>query len=325
MRKADVAFEDVSEYPQHTACFQCHNQQFFTGAAPVICSVCHTNASPRNAPRYQFPSLGEGFYATKKGLNFSPDFKLNFPHDKHIEIVGGIQPDSLKKRGVSFISTSFGQEDAAQAGKSCNVCHQTAQPQGTADEEYVTKPPKGLPEDAFWLKKGAFKTVPLTHDSCFTCHSRESGQAPAPSDCNACHKLAPSGEQSHSDFDPRLAALMGITDNLTLMRWRKREAGAFRHEMVSHAELACASCHNVAQINTLDEKTKKVKILTCGGAGCHITATADEGGILNYVVEQRKTDPAFQCTKCHIVFGKEPIPQSHLDALEIIKNRVSGQ
>jgi hypothetical protein len=79
-----------------------------------------------------------------------------------------------------------------------------------------------------------------------------------------------------------------------------------------------------AQINTLDEKTKKVKILTCGGAGCHITATADEGGILNYLIEQRKTNPAFQCTKCHIVFGKEPIPQSHLDALEIIKNRASG-
>lgn len=324
-RKGDAAFEDVTEYPQHASCLSCHMQQFFTGAQPVICSVCHTNASPRNGTRYPFPSLGEAFYASKRGANFSSDFKLNFPHDKHIEIVGQLPPDTEQRTGVSFTQASFVQEDAAKQNTSCNVCHQTAQPQGASDEEYVTKPPKGWPEDAFWLKKGTFKTLPLTHETCFSCHSRETGQVPLPSDCNACHKLAPS-EQMRSDFDAKLAAQMGVTDKLTLLRWQRREAGAFRHE-VSHSDLACASCHAVTTMNTLDEKTKKVPILSCGGAGtgCHITATDDEGGILNYFIEQRKTDPSVQCTKCHIVFGKEPIPQSHLNALALIKSKANGK
>jgi hypothetical protein len=323
VRKGDAAFPDVTEYPQHTSCLDCHSQQFFAGAQPIICSVCHTNVSPRNGTRHPFPSMGEIFYASKKGQNFVSDFNINFPHDKHIELVGRLQPENETNRVTSFISASFRQE--AQADKSCNVCHQTYQPQGNSDEEYATKPPKDLPENAFWLKKGAFKSHPLTHTACFTCHSQDSGLAPAPSDCNTCHKLSQSetAAEARGDFDPKLATLMGITDNVTLMLWRKREAGAFRHEWFSHAELSCASCHNVTTMNTLDEKTKKVPILSCGGtgSGCHITSTADEEGILNYVIEQRKANPAFQCTKCHIVFGKQPIPKSHLDALEAIKKK----
>jgi hypothetical protein len=193
-------------------------------------------------------------------------------------------------------------------------------PQGESADEYVTKPPKDLPEDAFWLKKGAFKTVPMTHAICFTCHSADSGLTPAPSDCNTCHQLSPTDQVAHIDFDPKLAATMGIKDNITLMKWRKRESGVFRHEWFSHAEMSCVACHNVSAIDTLDEKTKKVPIKSCGGGeGCHITATTDEGGILNYFIDQRKAKPGFQCTKCHVVFGKEPTPQSHLDAVNAMK------
>jgi hypothetical protein len=48
---------------------------------------------------------------------------------------------------------------------------------------------------------------------------------------------------------------------------------------------------------------------------CHVTATADDGGAMNYEVDSRKKNPAFQCAKCHIAFGKQAIPESHLKAL----------
>lgn len=312
VRKGDAAFPDVTEYPRHASCVGCHQQQFFSGAQPVICSVCHTNVSPRNHVRFPFPSLGETFYASKKGQDFSSDFQVNFPHDKHVEIVGSTQPGLETSSGVQFVRASFRQEGAAQAEKSCNVCHQTYQPQGNSSEEYATPPPKSLGE-AFWLKKGTFKTIPATHATCFSCHSQDSGIEPAPTACNTCHKLRTSAESLTADFDPRLAATMGVADNLLLMIWRKRHsAGAFRHEGGMHPDQSCTACHHIATMNTLDEKSLRVSVLSCGG--CHIGASADDGA-LNFEVEKRKADPAFQCVKCHIRFGREPVPESHLKAI----------
>jgi hypothetical protein len=312
VRKGEAAFPDVTEYPRHASCIGCHQQQFFSGAQPVICSVCHTNISPRNHVRFPFPSLGETFYASKKGQHFASDFHINFPHDKHVEIVGGAQPGLDTSGGVQLVRASLRQEGTAQADKSCNVCHQTYQPQGNSAEEYATTPPKSLGE-AFWLKKGTFKTIPATHTNCFTCHSQDSGIEPAPTACNTCHKLRALPESLPSDFDPKLAATMNVADNLLLMIWRKRHsAGAFRHEGGMHPDQSCTACHHIETMNTLDEKTLKVPVLSCGG--CHAGASADEGA-LNFEVEKRKTDTAFQCVKCHVHFGREPVPESHLKAI----------
>ncbi len=98
------------------------------------------------------------------------------------------------------------------------------------------------------------------------------------------------------------------------MRGDSREsAGAFRHEFFAHVELSCSTCHNVLTMNTADPVTRKVSIASC--ATCHATATSDDGGALNYEVDSRKTNPAFQCVKCHITFGKLPIPESHIKAI----------
>ena len=54
---------------------------------------------------------------------------------------------------------------------------------------------------------------------------------------------------------------------------------------------------------------------SCGGPdGCHITATTDDGGALNFEIDQKKKDSTFVCTKCHTTFGKEGVPEDHLKA-----------
>jgi hypothetical protein len=327
-RKESDAFPDITEYPQHPSCLKCHYQQFFARErpAPKICAVCHTSVAPRNSARFPFPSLNEAFQASKRGQDFTSDFIVNFPHETHMDVIEAYRPVFKTDRSVSFVPASFNRESGTQEQKSapqkkenCSVCHQTYQPQGDSTEEYVTKPPKNL-SDAFWLKKGTFKTTPANHATCFTCHSQETGIAPAPSDCNACHKL-PTPEQAatqpqvaHLDFEPSLPAIMGITDRTMLNKWRRRDSSAtFRHEGGAHPDQSCADCHHVAAMNTLDQKTLRVPIQSCGV--CHITATTDDGGALNFELDQRKANPAFQCTKCHLSFGKEPVPKSHLEAV----------
>jgi hypothetical protein len=186
----------------------------------------------------------------------------------------------------------------------------------------VTKPPKNI-GDAFWLKKGTFKTTPNSHTVCFTCHSADSGIAPAPTDCNVCHKLSLPAP-TKTDFDPRLANTMGITDATMLGKWSRRiSAGAFRHEGGEHPDLNCIGCHNVPTMNTLDAKTLKVPVRSCGGAdGCHVTATTDDGGALNFEIDQKKKDPTFVCSKCHITFGKEGLPEDHPKAIPTPKPKV---
>jgi hypothetical protein len=66
-------------------------------------------------------------------------------------------------------------------------------------------------------------------------------------------------------------------------------------------------------MNTLDAKTKRVAVSSC--AMCHVTATVDDGGAVNYELAERKKSATFECTKCHVVFGRQPVPQSHIQAI----------
>jgi hypothetical protein len=314
VRKSDAAFPDVSDFPEHSSCLNCHRRQFFARErpAPVICANCHVNNSPRDTSRYLFPSLGDVSDPAKKTREFISEFGVGFPHDKHLDVVG------LNTSGTNsgrFVAVSF-QEKKDGPPRSCPICHQTYQPQGNSSNEYVTKPPNNL-GDNFWLKKGTFKTIPDSHAVCFTCHNSDSGIAPEPKDCNVCHKLRSPDAILKVDFDPKLVTDMGITDRVILARWTRRiSAGAFRHEGGEHPDLNCMSCHNVAMFNVLDAKTLQVPVRSCGGAdGCHVSATTDDGGALNFEIDQKKKDPAFVCTKCHITFGKDGIPENHPRAI----------
>ena len=304
VRAKDTAFPDITDYPKHESCLNCHRQQFFKGARPVICSICHTNPSPRDSSRHPFPNPREIFDTSAKGKQAVSDFAVYFPHDKHIDIVSTVGAARSLFRNASFTRSKLPEE-------SCSVCHTTLNPQGDSDVEYVTKPPADLGE-GFWLKKGTFKSTPTGHTACFTCHSQDSGLAPAPSDCAACHKFKQIGPPA--DFDATLAAHIGVTDRITLDQWRRRDSsGKFRHEWFSHSELSCSTCHNVETMGTTDWRTKKVAVSSC--STCHATPTSDDGGAINFEIDSKKADPAFQCTKCHIIFGTKPVPESHLKAI----------
>ena len=304
VRTGAAAFPDITEYPKHESCLGCHKQQFFRGTPPMICSICHANPGPRDSSRHPFPNPREIFDTSAKGKKAESDFAINFSHEKHIDIVTASGAVRTPFRNVSFSFRRFAEE-------SCAVCHTTIQPQGNASDEYVTKPPASF-GDGFWLKKGTFKSVPLGHTTCFTCHSQDSGIEPTPVSCAVCHKIKQAAPPA--DFDPALAVKVGVTDRITLDAWRKRDSsGTFRHEFQSHSELSCDTCHNVQAMNTLDARTKRVAVSSC--SMCHVTATVDDGGVMNYEVQSRKTNTAFRCTKCHVAFGGKPIPESHLKAI----------
>jgi hypothetical protein len=307
VRPEKEAFPDQTDYPHHETCVGCHQQQFFKGRPPKVCSICHTNPGPRDSSRHPFPNPREIFDQSPKGKTAQSDFVVGFPHDKHIEIVS-----AAGTRSDTFINASFTSGERRQAGEeSCKVCHQTMAPQGKSDDEYLTKPPANI-GDGFWLKKGTFKTQPIGHTVCFTCHNADSGIMPDGQSCGTCHHLKP--PQPPSDFDPKLAAAIPVTDKPMLDAWRVRHnAGKWEHEFVAHVDLACSTCHNVLTMNTADPTTIKIPISAC--ATCHATPTSDDGGALNYEMDQRKANPAFQCVKCHITFGKQPVPESHIQAL----------
>jgi len=325
VRKGDTAFPDVAEFPEHSACLNCHRTQFFARErpAPAICSNCHVKVTPRDTTRFLFPSLGDVSNSTLKAREFISQFGVGFPHDKHLDVVGFNRPGFRKDPAAQFVNAGLMQrslwgvaQKPPEQPKSCPVCHQMHKPQGDSSEEYVTPLPKSV-GDNFWLKKGTFQTVPNSHTVCFTCHNADSGILPASSDCSVCHKLSLAGQQLKVDFDSKLSAEMGITDTTILKRWSGRiSAGAFRHEGGEHPNLNCTGCHNVAVMNTLDPTTRRVPVASCGGAeGCHTTPTTDDGGALNFEIDQKKTNAGFVCVKCHISFGKEPAPSNHLAAI----------
>lgn len=275
VRKGDEAFPDVTEYPEHQACLSCHRQQFFARERPV-------------------PRICSNCHVKATPIETS---RYPFPS------LGEAFLSTAKARSfVSDFVVLFPHDKHTDVD--CADCHQPYQPQGKSDDEFVTKPPKNI-GDGFWLKKGTFQTRPLTHAGCFTCHNQESELAPLPPNCDACHK--PPAEKPVADFDEKLAGTIGIQDWWTLTAWRKRTAaGAFRHEI--HPDLKCTQCHQAV--------TNAVQVKSCGGAeGCHVTATSDDGGVLNYEMDQRNKNSGFVCTKCHMVFGNKPVPASHINSI----------
>ncbi len=306
VRPEGEAIPDITDYPKHDSCVGCHRQQFFSGPKPAICTNCHTNPGPRDSSRHPFPNPRELYDESPKGKRSFSAFAVNFPHEMHVAMMGSntVSPDRSIFAKVGFRKTV--------QSETCAMCHQVLKPQGDGEEEYVTKPPEKL-GDAFWLKKGTFMSAPVGHTQCFTCHSADGGLSPSPQDCGTCHKLQP--KDAKTDFDPAAAAKMEVIDKLLIASWRRRTSSAtFRHEWFSHADQDCTACHNISALSPSDPKVKAVSVTAC--SGCHITATSDDGGILNFEIDSRTKDPKFECVKCHLGYSSLLIPESHPQAIK---------
>jgi hypothetical protein len=319
VRDKDAAFPDITDYPEHASCLNCHRQQFFRGARPAICTVCHTVVSPRNGARHPFANPPDLFARSAKGRTKSSEFALNFPHDIHQDVMAGAP--SRNDLGVRFVRAAFVQEPSKQEkANSCSVCHETYKSQPTAA-------PTPAPADAQAaagggvpvLPAGLLKTTPTGHASCFNCHWQDGGEKPVSTDCAGCHTPLPAGTPrpapAGKDADAQFAARAGFTDPHIIRKLLRRDTVIFAHEEERHREIDCATCHrNIPAISTLDEMTLKVPILSCGaGSSCHIGAKPKK--ILNEEVDKKLADASFQCAKCHYNFGREKPPRSHLDAV----------
>lgn len=300
------AFEDITDYPKHESCLTCHEQNFFTGSPPTICSICHVNPSPNDSTRHPFPNPREIYDKSPKGSSASSDFSVNFPHELHADIVSD-NGNSRDGRSM-FVAVSF----RGNASENCAVCHAIKDPQGKDPAEFYTNPPRGL-GNAFWLRRGTFMSSPLGHASCFTCHSADSGMSPAPTDCAVCHKPKEAGPGP--DISDAVMARMKVSDKVVRAAWQMRTSvGTFRHELEMHRDMECSTCHMVGTIDTVNRTARRVSISSC--VMCHVTPTAADGGLLNVELERREKNARFDCVSCHVVYGKMPVPASHIKAVK---------
>ncbi len=104
------SYPDVPDFPGHDACVSCHRPQFFKGAKPPICSVCHSKTSPRDDVRFAFRNP-----ASKQ------QFTIEFPHDKHQDVIALLRTTTGTQSKVAFAHPQ------SQNYNNCTICHAAAQ------------------------------------------------------------------------------------------------------------------------------------------------------------------------------------------------------
>jgi hypothetical protein len=265
-------FPDVADYPNHDSCIKCHRQQFFTGARPSICTICHTRVSPRDDARFAFPK------------HSSPSqFTIEFPHDKHQDVIASHVAPPQVSADARFVHASFAapaqsRDAGAKKYNNCAICHET--------NEKSPAPPHGGWRDGFVPAAENFKSVPATHASCFNCHWKT--QEPTKNDCAGCHKLSSAPH----------------------VEWLTRISVKFTHAREQHTA-ECTTCHiNITRASTLRGLRADVPITSC--SGCHKTSTDRTIATIETELEQRKKDPSFTCAKCHTSdIGSKRAPPGH--------------
>ena len=276
-------FPDVADYPDHDACVSCHRRQFFRGARPPICTVCHTKVSPRDDARFTF-----------RDPAVMRQFSIQFPHDKHQDVIAQVSPVVKPRRQVEFRSASYRfnsniQDDKTKTYNNCVICHASGARDPIA--------PAGGWVDSFAPDAASFKAVPTSHASCFNCHWRS--QPPVSNDCKGCHKPATPYRATASPA---------------------RISMKFRHGREQHVA-ECTACHiNITKASSLQGLKPDVPITSC--TECH----NKDGLRLDISTELQSVDKnaGFVCIYCHtsdvgrrdppashyVIAGREPIKRS---------------
>ena len=219
-----ITFPDITDYPSHDACVSCHRPQFFRGARPPICSVCHSKTSPRDDVRYAFRNPASKL-----------QFTIEFPHDKHQDVIAQFLRRAAGE--PSFVLASFSlrhwQQQTPQYNN-CEICH--------APRNAPPPAPVGGWVDGFVPPADTLKSMPATHASCFNCHWKS--EQPINRNCAGCHKLAPKAENTLVDEPVRVSM-------------------KFRHGREQHV-MECTACHiNITKSQTLRGLKPDVPITAC--------------------------------------------------------------
>jgi Class III cytochrome C family len=265
-------YPDIADYPDHDACVGCHRSQFFKGARPVICTVCHVKVSPRDDARFPFRK--------PDGLR---QFLIQFPHDKHQDVIARLLwhdkvEGNVRFAKASFISRISTEDDKAKTYNNCTICH-------LASTKTPVAPAEGWP-DKFVPSAATFKSSPNSHASCFNCHWKS--QQPIKDNCAGCHQLAEKG--------------------FVAVEAPNRISIKFRHDREQHIA-ECTACHiNITKAASLRGLKPDVPITSC--TECH-----NKDGLrtdVNNELEALDKNRGFVCVYCHASsVGRKDAPASH--------------
>jgi hypothetical protein len=289
-------FPDVADFPNHDACVRCHRQQFFTrqsfvGTGPAVCTVCHLRAAPREDGRFAFGKPNVTGQAIR--LKDERQFTIEFPHDRHQNVIAATRPDRATIQAVSFIRASFFESRTDDQKRpdynNCSICHQR--------NDYLFIATRSALPDARTEPYIFFKTMPHSHDSCFNCHWKN--QKPTSDDCGGCHKQTATFVASDVPV---------------------RKSAKFNHEGGGtggdHA-VECTTCHiNITRASTLRGLTPDVPIVSC--ATCHNdNKTITYKTIVTVESELAQFKKSGECQYCHTPdVGKKKPPASHEAAVK---------
>lgn len=272
-------FPDVADYPGHAACVSCHRPQFFKGAKPVICSVCHSKVSPRDDVRFAFRNPAA-----------PRQFLIEFPHDKHQDVIARMFRHLPAKQRPLFVRASFthssmNADDKTKHYNNCEICHV---PRTTAS----VAPASGW-LDGYTPPVDTFKAVPDNHASCFNCHWTR--QEPTRDKCAGCHKL------TNAPYVPP------ASPERKSMKFRHEGGGEKRSHAVPPSE--CTVCHiNITKAATLRGLKPDVPITSC--TECH-----NKDGLRQDVSKELEAidkNRDFVCRYCHTSdVGRLDPPASH--------------
>ena len=326
---------DIKDYPDHPACVSCHRQQFFTGARPVICTVCHKASSPRDSRRFDFP---------RPNTDVTREFPGRFPHALHQDLLAGVRLSREKAEAAhklaraSFKGGTLTAAADERAQENCATCH--ASYDKTKKEEAAFFPTAGWPANML-AGVGTFRKIPNGpegHRTCFVCHaSADNGwKSPSPvaNNCGGCHsKTATGGAPSSSSQSQPLssartagarvasASLMKVSFTSALLPLRR--VITFQHDGGGQPEggatgshdIACTVCHiNITQQQTFIVKPD-VPITSC--AICHVVggrkSSLKKGTDTTITSEMEAWISGRKaCLSCHTnEIGSQPPPCSH--------------
>ena len=289
-------YPDVTTYPYHTSCFDCHNKEIYT-AGSGFCGTCHVVDDGRRAG-------GSGVlpFPIK---SHSRQFRTVFPHDVHQNLIA---KNTVREEVAigHFVLASFTAAATPTPTTpeskfyNCAICHKTMQQMPKATPRIITReqsfgvaqpdafvpppdPATTQPAPAF------FKNGPDSHASCFTCHYQR--VKPAAYDCAGCHKL------TEPYFEKK-----GI----------ERYSIKFNHSSTNHVNKDCTVCHvRITQNSDVSKmKDADVPFQTCSTSSCHGSNIQEE--IKNREASVTNKQKVFQCSYCHTTaVGRYDIPPSH--------------